>query len=108
VIGREFLAGEAFAFYMKTGAYPVVDARPLTPVSSPCAKARSVTCQTAQFSDAALPRFPKTPRAARPIFLFGVVGIVPLIAGSVFLGIAALWRDLRPRPRIKSVLRRLR
>jgi hypothetical protein len=93
---------------MKTGAYPVVDAGPLTSVSTPCRKGRSVTCQTAQFSDAALTRFPKTPRAAKPIFVFGVTGIVPLIAGSVFLGIAALWRDLRPRPRFKSAPRRLR
>jgi hypothetical protein len=66
---------------MKTGAYSLVDAGSLTP---------------------------KTPRAARPIFLFGFVGMALLLAGSVFLGIAALLRDLRPRQWHRSMPRRLR
>jgi hypothetical protein len=93
---------------MKTGSYSLVDAGSLTPVSTPCAQARSLGCQTARFSDSDLPRVPKTPRAATPVFWFGVVGIALLLAGSVFLGIAALLRDLRPRQWLKSAPRRLR
>jgi hypothetical protein len=93
---------------MKIGAYSPVDAGSLTPVSPPCAPARSLTCQTARFPDTDLPRVPKTPRAARPIFLFGFVGIALVLAGSVFLGIAALLRDLRPRQWHWSAPRRLR
>jgi len=92
---------------MKTGAYSLVDAGSLTAVSTPCAAARAVTCQTAQLGDTDPPRLPKTPRTAKPFFVFGVVGMVLLLAGSVFLGIAALLRDLRP-PWPKSALRRLR
>jgi hypothetical protein len=93
---------------MKIGACSPVDAGSLTPASTPCAQARSLTCQTARFRDADLPRVPKTPRAAVPIFLFGFVGIALLLAGSVFLGIAALLRDLCPRQWHRSAPRRLR
>jgi hypothetical protein len=93
---------------MKIGAYSPVDAGSLAPVSTPCAQARSLACQASRFGDADLPRAPKTPRAARPIFLFGFVGIALLLAGSVFLGIAALLHDLRPLRWHGSALRRLR
>jgi hypothetical protein len=39
----------------------------------------------------------KAPRPASPIFLLGVVGIILVLIGAVFLGMAALLRDLRPR-----------
>jgi hypothetical protein len=93
---------------MKTGAYSPFDAGSFTPASAPCAQARSLTRQTARFSDAELPRVPKTPRAARPIFLFGFVGMALLLAGSVFLGIAALLRDMRQRQWHRNAPRRLR
>jgi hypothetical protein len=34
------------------------------------------------------------PRTARPVFVLGVVGVFFLLLGAVFLGVAALFRDL--------------
>ncbi|HME38643.1 MAG TPA: hypothetical protein VKG63_06750 [Steroidobacteraceae bacterium] len=36
-------------------------------------------------------------RAYKPVFLLGMVGVVFLMVSSLFLGMAALFRDLRPR-----------
>jgi hypothetical protein len=39
---------------------------------------------------------------AHSVFLLGVAGLVPLLFGSVFLGLAALLRDLHPRRWLSS------
>jgi hypothetical protein len=36
-------------------------------------------------------------RSARPLFLLGIAGIFMLILSSMFLSVAALFRDLRRR-----------
>jgi hypothetical protein len=43
---------------------------------------------------------------AHSVFLLGVAGLVPLLFGSVFLGLAALLRDLRPRRWLSSTTSR--
>jgi hypothetical protein len=48
----------------------------------------------------------EAPRPASPIFLAGVVGIILVLIGAVFLGIAALLRDLRPRNKNSPTVRR--
>jgi len=82
----------------RTRAYPLVAAGGSTLVLTPHALRRSATCQTAQVSDAVLRHYPKAPYTDIRVFLLGVVGIFFLLLCSVFLGMAALFRDLRTRP----------
>jgi hypothetical protein len=88
---------------MSTLADPPLVAQPLTRRQTQYAPAQEGSYQTAQLSVATLRRFAKARRPAGSVFLLGAVGFIAVIIGAVFLGIAALLRDLAtPQSRLKS------